>query len=89
MRTRSISIFLALALVLALSAPAWAATKTISTRAVDIEIIRDEGGYDLIIRIDPLKIFREKHPDVQTYWKTVHDDGRIKIEIDPIFVVGA
>ncbi len=43
---------------------------------------------DLIIGIDPLKIFREKHPDVQTYWKTVHDDERIKIEIDPIFVVG-
>lgn len=89
MRTRRISILLAVALVLALSAPAWAATKVISTRAVDIEIITDEGGYDLIIRIDPLKLYREKHPGVETYWKTVHDDGRVKIEIDPIFVVGS
>ncbi len=89
MRKRSISILLAVALVLAVSAPAWAATKTISTKAVDITIIRDEGGYDLIIRIDPLKLYRAKHPDAVTYWKTVHDDGRIKIEIDPIFVVGA
>jgi hypothetical protein len=72
-----------------LAAPALAGTThEVHTRALDLVMEKDTAdGYKMILMVDPMKLIREKF-GVDTGWVTVVDNGKVKIMIDPMFVVG-
>lgn len=71
--------------------PSWAlaAERTLQTPALDLHIrTHTEDGYKVDLSVDPMKLLRLK-TGAETYWFTPVDNGKVKIEIDPIFVVGS
>jgi hypothetical protein len=85
MRYRLTAVLLAMAIVVAFAAPA--AAKTVSTTTLDLTLTRDVDQYKMILSVDPMGNYREKTGN-ETYWFTAVDNGKVRVLIDPIFVVG-
>lgn len=70
--------------------PSWAlaAERTVQTPALELTITtHTDDGYSVILRVDPLKMLRLK-TGKETFWFTPVDNGKAKVSVDPIFVVG-
>jgi len=71
--------------------PSWAlaAERTVQTPALDLHIkTHTEDGYKVDLSVDPMNLLR-LNTGAETEWFTPVDNGKAKVTVDPIFVVGS
>ncbi|MDP2871090.1 MAG: hypothetical protein Q8P31_00885 [Bacillota bacterium] len=87
-RSRAILAVLVSALLIILPTAALAAERTVQTPALNLSIQNHTDGYKVILDVDPMGMLRAK-TGRETYSFTPVDNGKAKVTVDPIFVVGS